>query len=558
MKTIRYLLLTALAAGAVMAQPSINLVENAASNLAPGLPNAAVAQGSMLVLKGAKMGPTSVVVASSFPLQTTLAGTSVKVTVGGASKDCILYYSLDFQVACILPSSTPAGTGTVTVTYNGQTSASAPITVVANNIAIYTLDSSGTGAAVATFQVPPSGGPYVSPSNAAKSGDTVILWANGLGPVNSDESRPAVQADQSSVPLEVYIGGKQATVLFRGRNGCCSSVDTIYVAIPAGVTGCVTPVTMKIGNLVSNTATLPLGTSGKNCTATQPGVSDTDISRFLGQGTISFGGVFLSRTIVNTASFIPGQPPTTTRSDDGSGFFAKVNFAGSNAFASGLDISSYGACIVTTYSGQTAPPSVQSTLITLDAGPSIGVNGPAGSKTLAKSVQNIPTIGNFISYGAKLGAGVAGNYLDAGAYTFTGPGGPDVGSFTARLTLPATLTWTNAAAVATVVRANGATVTWTGGDPAGYVQISGNSTVVSDSSAVFASFTCNERTSVGQFTVPPVVLLALPASTSIQGFALPGSMTVSGVSTVGTFTATGIDYGSVSSSAATTNSVTFQ
>ena len=177
---------------------------------------------------------------------------------------------------------------------------------------------------------------------------------------------------------------------------------------------------------------------------------------------------------------------------------------------------------------------------------------------MSKSVTAIPGLGNFISYGAKLGAGTAGNYLDAGAYTITGPGGPDVGSFTARLTLPTALTWTNAAAVATVVRANGATVTWTGGDPSGYVQISGSSASIQGNNAVAASFVCNERTSVGTFTVPPVVLLALPPSTSIQGFAIPGSMSVSGISAIGTFTATGVDYGSVSSSSSTTNSVTFQ
>jgi len=58
--------------------------------------------------------------------------------------------------------------------------------------------------------------------------------------------------------------------------------------------------------------------------------------------------------------------------------------------------------------------------------------------------------------------------------------------------------------------------------------------------------------------VPAVVLLALPASTTIQGFAIPGNMTVSGVSASATFTATGLDLGLVSSYASTTNSVTYQ
>src|SRR5438067_12296136 len=105
--------------------PMITAIENAATNIPFGLPNAAIAQGALLVVKGKNLGPASVVVASAFPLRTSIGGTSIQVTVGGTTVDAIMYYSLVTQIAAILPSKTPAGTGTLTVTYNGSASSTA-------------------------------------------------------------------------------------------------------------------------------------------------------------------------------------------------------------------------------------------------------------------------------------------------------------------------------------------------------------------------------------------------------------------------------------------------
>jgi len=87
------------------------------------------------VVKGSNLGPANILV-TGFPYPLILSGTSVKITVSGQIKDAIMYYTLDRQIAAILPSSTPVGTGSLTVTYNGQTSAPAPVTVVANNLGL--------------------------------------------------------------------------------------------------------------------------------------------------------------------------------------------------------------------------------------------------------------------------------------------------------------------------------------------------------------------------------------------------------------------------------------
>jgi len=69
-----------------------------------------------------------------------------------------------------------------------STSGTAPIVVVANNVGVFTLNSTGSGDAVATL---PATNTFVSPSNAPNPGEIVTFWATGLGAVSGDESQPA-------------------------------------------------------------------------------------------------------------------------------------------------------------------------------------------------------------------------------------------------------------------------------------------------------------------------------------------------------------------------------
>ena len=67
-------------------------VRNGASYTISGLPNSGIAQGSIMVIFGSNLGPANIVQVSSFPLPTSagLAGTSVRVTVGGTSVNAIM------------------------------------------------------------------------------------------------------------------------------------------------------------------------------------------------------------------------------------------------------------------------------------------------------------------------------------------------------------------------------------------------------------------------------------------------------------------------------------
>jgi uncharacterized protein (TIGR03437 family) len=479
--------------------PSITDVQNAASNIPSVLPNGGIAQGSLFVVKGSNLGPATFIQQTSFPFTTTIGGTSIQVTVGGTTVDVIMFYSLAAQVAGILPSKTPTGAGTLKLTYNGQ-SATAPITVVNRNVGIYTVSTSGSGDAVAFVN---SDSQLITPTHAANAEEAIVLWGTGLGPVNLDETNAvgANQADLGDIGLHVYIGGKEANVIFKGRNGCCTSVDTVYATVPDGVTGCAVSVLMQIGNIVSNATSIAIADNGRTCTPVSPMVPVGEIGH---TGTYKTGVIFLDRA-VETLPGVGG--PMTTKSDSGGAIFEKVTYTNAPT-GSQLDMNSYGSCSVINYQGTTIPTNTGGSTTPLDAGAAINVTGPNGlSKSMPKN-----TIAGISIYGAQFDQ--TATTLSAGAYMFNnGAGGTDVPGFNANYTMPPIFAWTDQSTITSVTRASGVAVHWSGGNPSGYVIISGSSS----SGAVSVSFSCTAHVSDGSFMVPPVVLLALPPSASGGG-----------------------------------------
>ncbi len=533
--------------------PVVTSVENAASNIGSPLPNSPIAQGALFVLKGAGLGPVILAADTTFPLDTSLAGTSVSITIGDTTTAAILVYTFGRQVAAILPSKTPTGTGTVTLTYNGRSSAPAPITVAATNAALYTLDGTGIGAAVATFQIPPGPNPVLLPANAANPGEVVILWATGLGATPSDETGPAIQADMPNVPIEAFVGGVPAEILFRGRNACCSSLDAIYIRIPAGVSGCVTPVTLKTAGIVSNTASLPIAASGRACAPTVPTLTRDEMQSLFAKPAASIGALSLIRGI----DYTPGAIP---RGDGFIGVFARYEGLGiPSVLRANVDIASWGACQVFPFAGRPGEPQPPTTAVPgrwLEAGPGIGVAGPSGFRVIPKSV-----VGPVIVYAAGLGDASPGNYLDpGGSYTLNADGFPgDIGPFTATAAIPAPFEWTNRDAIKSVDRAEGVTVRWSGGDPNGYVHVAGTSTATLSAERMgTATFNCTAPASAGSLTVPDFITRALPAGRNPDGSPAPGSMSVQGIARPVRIEAAGLDYAPLVVQTVITSPVLFQ
>ncbi|MCP5112159.1 MAG: hypothetical protein GY953_15125, partial [bacterium] len=228
-------------------------IVNNASYALPGLPNAAIARGSMCAIFGENLGPAAGATATAFPLPAAdgLAGTSVQVTVAGISVDAIMAYTTAGQVGAILPSRTPVGVGTLTLTYEGQTSEPVSISVVESSFGIFTRNQRGSGPAIVQNVNSETDRPVNSLADVARPGQTMILWGTGLGPVGGDEAAGPLPGNLD-LPVEVIVGDVSANVVYKGRSGCCSGIDQIVFEVPAGVEGCYVPLIVKTGNVVSN------------------------------------------------------------------------------------------------------------------------------------------------------------------------------------------------------------------------------------------------------------------------------------------------------------------
>jgi hypothetical protein len=154
----------------------------------------------------------------------------------------------------------------------------------------------------------------------------------------------------------------------------------------------------------------------------------------------------------------------------------------------------------------------------------ITLTGPNG-------IANVPSVTG--GYNQQFPSGFL--TTSGGTFKIQAAAGTQVGGFTTQVVLPDPLfVWTNYQSGVTITRSAGWNVTWTGAAPGSFVVLSGSSYTANF--AGYAYFQCNVPGSLGQFTVPPYVLQALPAGGN-------GFLYVSNQTVPTTFTATGLDYG---------------
>ena len=175
-------------AGSLAAQtPTITGIVNGASEIPPGFPNYAIAEGSIFVVYGTNLGsppPAGAAVnAAPLPLPVgNFAGTSVTVAVGGTTLPVPIQYTSPGQLAGIMPSATPAGAGTLTVTYAGQ-SVSSPVKVLVSAFGISNLRvPSGHETAAVAFGT--NENEVVSALDAAAPGDVLSTARDRSGSVH--------------------------------------------------------------------------------------------------------------------------------------------------------------------------------------------------------------------------------------------------------------------------------------------------------------------------------------------------------------------------------------
>lgn len=543
------------AIGSASAQPI--LIEEIGNNYGygyfqPVLANYGIARGSIFSIAGTDLAQSTA--SQDPPLQQSLAGVTIDVNVGGVAAQAIPYFVSPGQIIAILPSITPVGTGTITVTSGGQTG-SAPIRVVESAFGLMATVGGAVGNAVA--QNDSEGGEQPSATNAANPGDSVTLFGSGLGPAPGDETELQTPTDLTSIPVEVDIGGVSATVTWRGRT-VYPGLDEIEVIVPAGISGCNVSVVVTAGGadgMPSNFATIPVAASGRLC-SDDPVLAPVTLEERQGLASlasVNIGSIALTNVTPVLQYPGPPSPPGQVRPPIHSARMvvgadsAYVTFQKYTAqeFASSgfLQEASMGSCLI--LGG--VPLTGWTYFTSLSAGPQVDINGPYGTLALAASY---PYGWVYVEQ-----SGTSPRIIPPAGGTFTfenGSGGPGVGPFTASLTedfMPP-LKWTNWRDIRTVQRDRGQLITWTGGAEGSYVEISGYSYVweaspLANGSDYYVYFTCSAPVSAGQFMVPAAVLKSLPPSTSGGLYPSPNGNLWVANKTIQRFSAPGLDLGSV-------------
>lgn len=501
-------------AGTPAGMPAIadNGIVNAASNRA-----GTIARGSFFTIYGANLGPSPYQQVSGYPIPDSMGGVVVTVSQGSYNKRAYLHFVSAPQINAILPSDAPLGDVQITVTYNGAVGSVSTATVVNTAFGVFST-ASGPGPGIVQNYNSAADQPLNLQSSPLKPNQLAILWGTGLGPIATPDNQPPAGGDLP-VPVEVRVGGKLATKLYSGRAPSFAGVDNIYFEVPQDAPmGCSVPVQINAGGVVSNTVRVAISADGRKCQDAVAPFGNT-MSAGSRHGTIGLLRVALSGNIDST------KPAVDNTFDVGFASFSDTPAGGELGFSPFFNLHPVGTCSSTNKLLDAGGVIASSGLTfdktnskQLDAGTELTVTGPNGSRKLSHFDPNVGSGPYVNAIGGSLpvgGAAVLPLFLDAGSYTVTGTGGADVGAFSAPLTIPSPLTWTNATLVTSINRSAGVTLTWTGGDPAQTVVIGGGST--DQKSKKSGGFICLAPASAGTFTVPPSALTDLPPTGNVIG-----------------------------------------
>jgi len=541
------------------AQPKITQVSNAASFAVAPLPNANITQGAFIAIFGSGLGealsacspfPAQCAWPTTFPNPTNLNGTTVTVTTSGGacSGGCpaLVEFAYSGQINAVLPSKTPVGDATVTVGFNGQNSMPFNIKVVASTFGMFAQNFAGSGPGVITdnaFQVFTPFHTATPGANPATTG-TAVIFGSGLGPTPDPSTEgqsgpcPAGCDFQATTTVQVYVGGVPATVLYAGGAPGLTAIDQINFTVPSGITGCYVPVAVvsgpKGGTLVtSNFGSMTIDPSGTSCSDAD-GINYADIASVVAaKGSANVAAISLLSNYV-PINFLGSLIMFDNDTVNGEiGTFSAGVLDAFQGFTISPSSGTTGACTVVQFLQFPPPSDPELGAVTfLDAGSDLTITG-------GPSPMMVPKNANGKGYGALVGGATISQLLQGGGlppyylnssfkpvaatYTVTGPGGSQVGSFSSSLQVSsaaAAFNWTNSSiANSPISRSSPLTLTWTGGDSNGFIDITliGSTTqaavepLPTDSAELIECFV---PASLGTFTVPTYVLQTLPSTTS--------------------------------------------
>jgi uncharacterized protein (TIGR03437 family) len=179
--------------------------------------------------------------ARSLPFPTTLA--DVQVLVNGRAAPVFLVSA--GQISFLVPFATPVGEATVVVVNAGARSNQIQIPIAATSPGIFSLAQSGIGPAA----VLKSNFTVVSAANPARRGDTILIYLTGLGAVNPPVADGAAASSttlsNALAAVNVFIGGVQAEVTFKGLAPGFAGLYQINAVVPATAPGGAVPLAVE-------------------------------------------------------------------------------------------------------------------------------------------------------------------------------------------------------------------------------------------------------------------------------------------------------------------------
>jgi uncharacterized protein (TIGR03437 family) len=228
--------------------PAITSVLNAASH------SPQICPGAEALVSGANLG-------TNFGPAPSSLGTSVMV--GGIPGFVVGGGGAPAQILVQIPFEASVGQTTMTVTFNGGTSAPFGITLAKYCPALFTTGPNGTGnVSILPTGPPGSPGAPLSPGTPIPQGTTLTIVATGLGPTNPPTATGAISTmNPIATPISMTIGGTavpSSNIIYAGTGGGLPGNYVIQFKVPNNVQA-IQPIVITVGGVSSsNLVTLAL------------------------------------------------------------------------------------------------------------------------------------------------------------------------------------------------------------------------------------------------------------------------------------------------------------
>jgi uncharacterized protein (TIGR03437 family) len=246
--------------GAVLSAQTPSVAAGGILNGASFLKGGPITPGSLITIFGTQLA-SKTAEADTIPISTSLGGVTVQFVNGSTTTNAPLLFTNSSQINAQVPwDLVPSGSNApvsmnVVVNNNGALSTPTSVTIGPFSPGIF---ASG-GRAIAVNQdgtlAWPAGAVAGLTTHAAKPGDVIIIYATGLGAVDSAIADGANSLDKLRntlvVPV-VMIGGVTAHVEFSGLSPQFVGVNQLNVVVPNITAGDSVPLQLMLGGITTS------------------------------------------------------------------------------------------------------------------------------------------------------------------------------------------------------------------------------------------------------------------------------------------------------------------